>query len=177
MSSGPFRQEKLSAPSRQVLLQAGFLVEGPAAVEAPPHPDLPQPRLDLRDHSGVKPGAGDLVALALALTDLARLGRDPAVERLLTLTRETPGASGDPAPIVRAAAAFSHLLPWLPFEGACLRRSALLAAFLRRRGLRARWVFGVRTWPFAAHCWLQAGDICLNDDVERLAAYTPILAV
>jgi hypothetical protein len=28
-----------------------------------------------------------------------------------------------------------------------------------------------------AHCWLQVGDMALDDDLERLAAYHPILAV
>ena len=51
----------------------------------------------------------------------------------------------------------------------------MLVSYLRRCGLRADWVFAVRLWPFAAHCWVQCGDLCLNDDVERLAPYTPIL--
>ena len=48
---------------------------------------------------------------------------------------------------------------------------------LRARGFDALWVFGVRTWPFSAHCWLQVGLTALDDDLERLAAYTPIMAV
>ena len=41
----------------------------------------------------------------------------------------------------------------------------------------AVWVFGVRTWPFSAHCWLQIGDAVLDDDPERVGIYPPILAV
>jgi hypothetical protein len=48
---------------------------------------------------------------------------------------------------------------------------------LRILGFDADWIIGVRTWPFMAHCWLQVGAVALDDDVERLAAYTPILAV
>ena len=58
-----------------------------------------------------------------------------------------------------------------------LRDSCVLLRFLQRSGLDARWVFVVRTWPFAAHCWLQLEDTVLDDMVERLAAYEPILAV
>lgn len=82
--------------------------------------------------------------------------------------------SADADAVVPAARAFWKIMPWLPVEGECLVRSALLMSFLKHSGLSADWVFGVRLWPFSAHCWVQVGDVCLNDDVERLAAYTPI---
>lgn len=77
--------------------------------------------------------------------------------------------------VLRAARAFWRLQPWLPIEGECLVRSALLVRALRRQGIEAEWVFGVRLFPFMAHCWVQAGDTCLNDDVERLSTYQPLL--
>lgn len=39
------------------------------------------------------------------------------------------------------------------------------------------WVFGVRTWPFAAHCWIQIGDLVVGDVLDRVRGYTPIRAV
>lgn len=69
-----------------------------------------------------------------------------------------------------------RLAPWLPLDGVCLFRSGMLLAFLRALGHRPDWVFGVRTWPFRAHCWLQVGDLALDDEAERLRAYAPILA-
>lgn len=74
-------------------------------------------------------------------------------------------------------AAFERLLPWLPFQGVCFYRAFLLLRILRWRGFDARWVFGVRTWPFMAHCWLQVGDVVLDDTADRLEAFTPILVV
>ncbi|OIQ70741.1 hypothetical protein GALL_476450 [mine drainage metagenome] len=74
-------------------------------------------------------------------------------------------------------AAFQACQPWIPFQGACLYRSFLLREALRRLGEPVWWVFGVQTWPFEAHCWLQVGDVVLDDWVERVVAYTPILAV
>lgn len=56
-------------------------------------------------------------------------------------------------------------------------RSYLQLQYLHRLGLDADWVIGVRTWPFMAHCWLQVGAVALDDDVERLIPYTPILVV
>lgn len=73
--------------------------------------------------------------------------------------------------------AFRRILPWAPFQGVCLYRSFFLLVFLRRRGLDARWVFGVRTWPFEAHCWLQADDVVLDDTLDHVRPFTPIFAV
>lgn len=73
--------------------------------------------------------------------------------------------------------AFRRLLPAMPWVGACLFQSWLLLNFLKRGGHDATWVFGVRTWPFAAHCWLQVDDICLTDAPEALSAYHPVLAI
>jgi hypothetical protein len=66
---------------------------------------------------------------------------------------------------------------WLPAPGKCLVRSFLLLRFLQRSNCDAEWVFGVHTWPFEAHCWLQSGDIVLDDAPERLLRYQPICAV
>lgn len=74
----------------------------------------------------------------------------------------------------RQIAAFRTWLPWAPFPGVCLFRSFMLLAFLRRAGLDASWVFGVRTWPFEAHCWLQHGDVVLDDTADNVRAFTPI---
>ena len=46
--------------------------------------------------------------------------------------------------------------------------------FLRKRGLDADLVIGVRTYPFHAHCWLQAGSVVLNETLHDAAGHTPI---
>lgn len=66
--------------------------------------------------------------------------------------------------------------PWIPFEGECLKRSFQLRCLLATRGIACHWVFGVRTWPFAAHCWLQIGDLVVGDRLERIRLYTPIMS-
>jgi len=38
-------------------------------------------------------------------------------------------------------------------------------------------VFGVKLNPFSAHCWVQAGDIVLNDAIDHVTIHTPILVV
>lgn len=59
----------------------------------------------------------------------------------------------------------------------CLPRSIALALCLARRGLRANVVLGVKLAPFAAHCWVQGNDEVLNDEVEEVLRYTPILVL
>lgn len=75
------------------------------------------------------------------------------------------------------AGRFSAITPWLPRDGVCLMRSLQQRLFLERRGHAAAWVFGVRTWPFEAHCWLQAGPVVLDDAIEHVRSFTPILTV
>ena len=59
----------------------------------------------------------------------------------------------------------------------CLYDSLALLEYLARYGIYADWVFGVQTRPFAAHCWVQHGDIVFNDTVEHVSGYTPIMVV
>ena len=142
--------------------------------QRPPSPQLPSHpvRSIIHARRPVDP-VRDLVPALVALAHLRAARRGQGLAPYLGL--------GDPAPIrdplvaIEAAKRFWTLLPYLPVEGECLVRSTLLMRFLRGLGVHADWVFGVRLFPFAAHCWVQAGDVCLNDDVERLAAYTPIM--
>jgi hypothetical protein len=60
---------------------------------------------------------------------------------------------------------------------ACLLHSLSLIMFLRLYEIYPTWMFGVATEPFAAHSWVQSGEILLNDSLERVERYTPIMAV
>lgn len=57
----------------------------------------------------------------------------------------------------------------------CLPRSIALALCLARRECHAQVVLGVKIAPFCAHCWVQVGDQVLNDEVEEVLRYAPIL--
>lgn len=65
----------------------------------------------------------------------------------------------------------------LPMAPNCLRDSVALGRFLARRGLPFKLVFGVKVSPFAAHCWLQSGMIVLNDSLDSVADFRPILVI
>jgi len=119
-------------------------------------------------------------ALSLLVSALSMLWRFKLrrFERLVAENENQAIASAEAVSrVVRRALVFRRLLPWVPFQGQCLYRAALLRQYLGRdRGL-ATWVFGVTTWPFAAHCWLQVDDLVLNDRLDQVQRYTPILAV
>lgn len=83
---------------------------------------------------------------------------------------------------MEAARELVAIFHWLrPFvftaKNACLFDSLALLNFLSRYGLFPRWVFGVRTAPFAAHCWIQEGDTVFSDTAEHVSLYTPIMIV
>jgi hypothetical protein len=158
------------------LTDAGLLSEqsSPPSVALPPRPTA-SIRLEGTGQVPVCLGVG-LAAVRVTLSVRRTFARS-AFARLL----EGPAANAScrAAPtqaLVEAVAQFERLRPWLPLQGECLLRSYHLRTFLRSRGLDALWVFGVRTWPFSAHCWLQAGQTVLDEDLERLTAYHPILA-
>lgn len=57
----------------------------------------------------------------------------------------------------------------------CLPRSIALARLMARSGGACQVIIGVKLRPFAAHCWVQAGHLVLNESAEEAARYTPIL--
>ena len=59
----------------------------------------------------------------------------------------------------------------------CLPRSLALASTLARRGIECDLVLGVALGPFSAHCWVQKEGVVLNDSLEHVRNFTPILVV
>jgi hypothetical protein len=73
---------------------------------------------------------------------------------------------------------FRRLRPFLfTAYDACLLDSLALRIFLGRYGFRPSWLFGVKSTPFAAHCWLQLGATVINDTPEHVRLYEPIMVV
>lgn len=116
-----------------------------------------------------------IVSLVWASTTFSRVN----LADLLRATRQrrTAAGGGDSARLLRRALVFRALLPWSPVQGLCLFQAYWLSNFLARGDLVADWVFGVTTWPFAAHCWVQSETTVLNDSVERVGRFRPILVV
>lgn len=74
--------------------------------------------------------------------------------------------------------AFVYLRPlFFTTKDECLFDSLVLVELLARHDLFPDWIIGVSTNPFKAHSWVHANDRVLNDQPERVARFTPILAV
>ncbi|WP_374469631.1 lasso peptide biosynthesis B2 protein [Phenylobacterium sp.] len=119
-------------------------------------------------------------ALAAALWDVAWRYRGRSLAQMLehvAQNRRGRQLSRDEACVVRLSRAFEHAVVWAPLPAKCLVRSFFLLNFLHRCGFDATWCFGVSTWPFSAHCWLQVGAVALDEFAEHLDGYATIHAV
>ena len=81
------------------------------------------------------------------------------------------------ASVLEAASCFNRARLYVPIDTCCLLDSLALTTYLADRGATANIVFGVTDPPFSAHCWVQAGDVVLNDTVGNTMAYTPIRTI
>lgn len=158
-------------PGLGALAESGLLTQTPPVL--PPRRPPPHPIRSIIHERRPACAVRDVVPAMVALAGVKRARRDRGLAPYIRLDRRP--ARGDALDAIEAGRRFWTLLPYLPIEGECLVRSALLMRFLRASGLDADWVFGVRLHPFAAHCWVQVNDVCLNDDVERLSAYAPVM--
>jgi len=158
--------------------QAGLLAE--VSAPAPTSPSISLPNKDLGLQVAERVLLSDVLLILVAWTTMIFSYHIVRFDRLVASARRgrRPSSSDALGTDFKAlVAAFERVLPWLPFQGVCLYRSFLLLRVLRWRGHDAHWVFGVSTWPFHAHCWLQVGDVALDDTADRLQGLTPIMVV
>lgn len=117
-------------------------------------------------------------AAITAVASTVQFHRNP-LPRLVRIVRARNMrlSSVDHPAAAQALGAYLSIQPWMPYAGDCLQRAFMLHAQLHAHGVPARWVFGIRTWPFAAHCWIQIDDRVLGDSLDRARSFTPILSV
>ncbi|WP_272989402.1 MULTISPECIES: lasso peptide biosynthesis B2 protein [Hyphomonas] len=87
------------------------------------------------------------------------------------ITSERPAE--DVLPLTRRFHALA--LYFVTRHDACLLRSYLLLRYLVSAGVKADWVFGVRLSPFSAHCWVEYEGCVLNEHLETVHEFQPIL--
>lgn len=76
----------------------------------------------------------------------------------------------------KLARSFHRMRPYYARAYLCRFDSLALIEFLFGHGCLPQWVFGVKCEPFAAHCWVQDDNYVLNDSVEYVQRFTPIMA-
>lgn len=172
-----------SAEMAEALSEAGLVTAAAASRSGSLRRRPPdRPAFDLMDLPPPRPMAGDRRRMSRAYGDMLWRYAGRSLRHLVTSHPRQEDSEIDlrsrppPQELVRLALRSRQLLPWAPFQGECLFKSFMLLRLLRRSGLDALWVFGVRTWPFEAHCWLQAGDVVLNDTAEHVLGYEPIFS-
>lgn len=155
------------------LINAGLATLTP---QVAPRPLPPPARVELDNPAG-PPSPAEILQAGAALFAASLACRGKSILDLIASdawrARPDENTAAEAGRIVAAARA---ALPWIPLEGECLQRSYQLRRLLRRHGVHVDWVFGVRTWPFGAHCWLQIGDRVVADRLERVRRYTPIMS-
>jgi len=121
------------------------------------------------------------VASALTAWFLIRCVPFERVIRRVKLRKTSRGAVGQRFDAERARsvlASFAHYRVFLfASRDECLYDSLALLEFLARYGIYPEWIFGVQTRPFAAHCWVQHGELVFNDTAEHISGFTPIMVV
>ena len=110
--------------------------------------------------------------------------RARSLERIVVRLRERKARHAaslqapDAASIVELVKIFRRLTPLLfTTKEFCLRDSLMLLEFLARHDVYPTLAIGVRTKPFGAHSWVQHETLLLNDTLQHVETFTPILAV
>jgi len=140
--------------------------------------EFPEPTDSLIDAGWRRPRAVAVAAAALRVLKtmmVLRLGGlKPALDRLAP---RCPAAAPDTERARGLAASFAELRLVLRSLDRCLPLSIALAAASRRHDAQVRLVLGVQCNPFAAHAWVQRHSTVLNDRLEPVRAFTPILVL
>lgn len=132
--------------------------------------DLPTPE------DGMPPRGGTLASLTLLPAVLVglihyHLRRKALLRHPVRVAKRMPPGDSE---VVRLVQRFRQLRIILPRSGRCFVQSWLLLRLLRKRGVAAQWVFGVRTYPFEAHCWIEWQGCVLNDWADHVRWYKQI---
>jgi hypothetical protein len=168
------------------MISQGLLVTDPVVGKeaAPVVADEPKVALveydvRARPRAGLKHLWNFFAAHAVAQWSLEHRPIKEVVRAARLRNKRTQGVSGlDIATIRGLVTAFVHLRPlFYTAREACLLDSLTLMHFLARYGVFPTWVFGVKTDPFYAHCWVQQGDFVFNDSPDYIKGFSPILVV
>lgn len=156
------------------LIEMG-LIEPASACWAPHEARAAAPEDKLLPAEDLTPSLSDssLCATACWLTarTLARRRLDLTLARLAKLKSRAMKPKADAQHLIGV---FEEFRPWFPRRRVCLFDALALFRFMVMRGLKPDIVFGVRTAPFAAHCWVEWQGRLASDSSDHCASFTPI---
>lgn len=102
-------------------------------------------------------------------------GLEKSVAKARRLVSGLPYAECEAAAVAASAFAGSALLRARAKR--CVSISLAAMGWFAARGIRADLVIGVKLHPFEAHCWVQIGATLINDEVDAVRPFVPILVV
>jgi len=164
------------------LLRAGILLETsddrvPQCFESPSAPTT-----SLLDGSA-RPARLRECVKALSMLSVARVQlRFAALHVILGRLEASKASQPDSASyssqrLQEVADAFEWTSRMIRSHDQCLARSLAATRRLTVLGVPAELVIGVRLRPFAAHSWTQVKHFLVNDHIDTVRTYTPILAI
>ena len=168
VSAGPKGELTSAAIDLSTALSDAGLLERPAILSTARAP-RPDGGFDQTWAAVPKIGISDVAAFVAALAWTALEIQRPL--RRLTRVPSSPPSHVDACEMQRQVDVYCRLLVWSPWQGECLFRSRLLLRFLQHKGVTAGWTFGVRGWPFRAHCWVEGERGPVNEAWDKLAAF------
>ncbi|MDP9424243.1 MAG: lasso peptide biosynthesis B2 protein [Pseudomonadota bacterium] len=160
-------------------LQDAFVIDGaPAEILRAICPD---PKRSVADEANVHGAAlAEIVWIAwLVYSTRAGLAKKP-IEKILADILTCHGhceADGNPERLIGDARRFMTARRLVPIKPNCLLDSLSLLRWLGPARSGAMLVFGAKLDPFAAHCWVQADDLLLNDALEAVARFRAVRVV
>lgn len=130
------------------------------------------------ERSWVRPSRGALLLSMARLLQAKATLRSAGLGRTLDgLSSVTPAIARKVDAVVATASKFAELRLVVRPLDRCLPLSIALARVAKRHDANVRLVLGVACNPFAAHAWVQQDNLVLNDRVDSVASFTPILTI
>lgn len=171
-----------AAPELSTVLHLGFIEQAAAADDLDPAINLPQADADIPQGMvsvAALPALIQALGVQFLITRRLKTSSLKAVLQAIAERRShrifNPNYTESYIQNVRIGYYASEI--FLGRTDRCLVRSLAMFATLSRRGIESKLVIGVRTSPFAAHCWIQRGSVVINDVVEHVRNFTPILVL
>lgn len=178
------RENSLQPQSAGPLIERGLVIPGhgrPIAVERLPEPAVAIEGWGESSTQGFGVGkwlqligGASWSAFQLRTCTLERIARTVAFRRLVHAGPDAQAVN--PERLQSTVSAYRRARPIvMTSKDRCLLDSLALIRFLAAERLFPHWVIGVKTRPFGAHAWVQLGALVLNDRLERVRRFTPIL--
>lgn len=118
-----------------------------------------------------------IVRLQQARLRFTLLGLASALASFTEAKRRSAARPASADDLTAALAGFRAAERMVSTHDLCLSHSYAIARHLLGRGIDADLIVGVRLGPFAAHCWVQHRDWLVNDRLDTVGTFTPILVL